>query len=130
MILAISSRIVICLRRTRIYVVEPSSLFAEMPTSSLTFSHWLAPCNYPSLTHNFHHFHMLPYQMRSTGIPELTCVEDTNYIRNVLEVDLAVTEHVAEMRFRKVIQKCLNLKWTVQIMWRLHIVKNGSRKCV
>ena len=64
--------------------------------------------------------------MRSTGIPELTCVEDTNYIRNVLEVSLAASEHVAEMRFRKIIQKCLNLKWTVQIMWRLHIAKHGS----
>ena len=75
----------------------------------------------------FTHFYLFLFQMRSTGIPELTCVEDTNYIKNVLEVDLAVSEHVAEMRFRKVIQKCLNLKWTVQIMWRLHIVKNGSK---
>lgn len=64
-------------------------------------------------------------QMRSTGIPELTCVEDTDYIRNVLEMELT-SEHVAEMRFRKVIQKCLNLKWTVQIMWWLHIAKHGS----
>ena len=66
----------------------------------------------------------LSLQMRSTGIPELTCVEDTDYIRNVLE--MKASEHVAEMRFRKVIQKCLNLKWTVQIMWRLHIAKHGS----
>ena len=53
-------------------------------------------------------------------------MEDTNYIRNVLEIGVTTSEHVAEMRFRKVIQKCLNLKWTVQIMWRLHIAKNGS----
>ena len=70
-----------------------------------------------------HHTRM---QMKSTGIPELTCVEDTNYIRKVLEIDLTSSEHVAEMRFRQVIQKCLNLKWTVQIMWSMHIAKNLS----
>ena len=61
--------------------------------------------------------------MKSTGIPELTCVEDIDYIRNVLETDLT-SEHVAEERFRMVIQKCLDLKWTVQIMWWLHIANN------
>ena len=64
--------------------------------------------------------------MKSTGIPELTCVEDTKYIKNVLEIGVTTSEHVAEMRFRKVIQRCLSLKWTVQVMWQLHIAKNGS----
>ena len=66
----------------------------------------------------------LSHQMRSTGIPELTCVEDTDYIRNVLVTDKS--EHAAEEIFRDVIQKCLDLKWTVQIMWKIHILRHGS----
>ena len=64
----------------------------------------------------------LPPQMRSTGIPELTCVEDTDYIRNALVLDKS--EHEAEQMFRKVIKKCLDLKYTVQWMWRFHILRN------
>lgn len=60
-------------------------------------------------------------QMRSTGIPELTCVEDTDYIRNALVLDK--TEQEAEQLFRKVIKKCLDLKWTVQMMWKIHLIR-------
>lgn len=64
-------------------------------------------------------------QMRSTGIPELTCVEDTDYIRNALVLEKNETE--AEQMFRKVIKKCLDLKWTVQVMWKFHLLcKRGS----
>ncbi|CAI7993963.1 Phosphatidylinositol 4,5-bisphosphate 3-kinase catalytic subunit gamma isoform [Geodia barretti] len=59
--------------------------------------------------------------MRSTGIPELTCVEDTDYIRNALVLDK--TEQEAEQLFRKVIRKCLDLKWTVQMMWKIHLLR-------
>ena len=62
-----------------------------------------------------------PHQMRSTGIPELTCVEDTDYIRNALVLDR--TEQEAEFLFRKVIKKCLDLKWTVQMMWKIHLLR-------
>ena len=59
-------------------------------------------------------------QMRSTGIPELTCVEDTDYIRTVLM--LSEQEHEAERHFeQKVIKKCLDLGWTVQVMWWIHL---------
>ena len=59
-------------------------------------------------------------QMRSTGIPELTCVEDTDYIRTVLM--LSEQEHEAERHFeQKVIKKCLGLGWTVQVMWWMHL---------
>ena len=61
--------------------------------------------------------------MRSTGIPELTCVEDTDYIRNALV--LTKSELEAEQRFRKIIKKCLDLKWTVQIMWKIHLLRRG-----
>ena len=70
-------------------------------------------------------FHCLPSplsisQMRSTGIPELTCVEDTDYIRTVLM--LSEQEHEAERHFeQKVIKKCLDLGWTVQVMWWIHL---------
>lgn len=68
--------------------------------------------------------HSLP-QMRSTGIPELTCVEDTDYIRNALVLEK--NEHEAEQMFRKVIKKCLDLKFTVQVMWKFHLLrKRGS----
>ena len=56
------------------------------------------------------------------GIPELACVEDTDYIRNALV--LGKSEHEAEQMFRKVIKKCLDLKYTVQWMWRFHILRN------
>ena len=58
----------------------------------------------PSLSLPFHS----TWQMRSTGIPELTCVEDTDYIRNALVLDK--NEHEAEHLFRKVTKKCLDLK--------------------
>ena len=83
-------------------------------TLSLSLSPSLAPSLHPSLS---------PFpQMRSTGIPELTCVEDTDYIRNALVLDKS--EHEAEQMFRKVIKKCLDLKYTVQWMWRFHILRN------
>ena len=62
-------------------------------------------------------------QMRSTGIPELTCVEDTDYIKMVLVLDK--TEREAEEIFRNVIKKCLDLKWTVQLMWKVHLLKRN-----
>ena len=52
-------------------------------------------------------------------------MEDTNYIRRVLVLDKK--EHEAEQLFRKVIRKCLDLKWTVQVMWKIHLLrKKGS----
>jgi len=70
----------------------------------------------PSLT-------SLHSQMRSTGIPELTCVEDTDYIRNALVLDK--NEMEAEQLFRKVTKKCLDLKWTVQVMWKIHLLRRS-----
>ena len=63
--------------------------------------------------------------MRSTGIPELTCVEDTEYVRNALALNKTDTQ--AEQCFKNVIKKCLSLTWTVQVVWAAHIVINGSR---
>lgn len=62
--------------------------------------------------------------MRSTGIPELACVEDANYIRNALMVTKG--EHEAELAFRQLIKKCLDLQWTVQIMWWIHKQRTGG----
>lgn len=61
--------------------------------------------------------------MRSTGIPELTCVEDTDYIRRAFALDKSETE--AEETFRQVIRKCLDLKWTVQFMWQVHLLRRS-----
>lgn len=75
-----------------------------------------------------HYPHSTP-QMRSTGIPELTCVEDTDYIRNALVLDK--NEDEAEHLFRKVTKKCLDLKWTVQVMWKIHLLRRSwERRCV
>ena len=68
------------------------------------------------------HYTFVTFQMRSTGIPELTCVEDTDYIRMAMLLDYK-SERKAEEIFCTVIQKCLNLKWTVQLMWKAHNVK-------
>ena len=62
--------------------------------------------------------------MRLTGIPELTCVEDTNYIRNALALDKS--EEEAEKCFENVIKKCIDLGWTVQVMWAFHKMKHRS----
>ena len=62
--------------------------------------------------------------MKSTGIPELACVEDANYIRDALM--LTKPEHDAEQDFRRLIKKCLDLQWTVQIMWWIHKRKSGT----
>lgn len=60
--------------------------------------------------------------MRWTGIPELTCVEDTNYIRNALVLEKSELE--AEKCFKNVINKCIDLGWTVQVMWAFHKMKH------
>lgn len=62
--------------------------------------------------------------MRSTGIPELACVEDASYISNAL-MDTK-TEHEAEQHFKQLIQKCLDLQWTVQVMWWFHLKRTGG----
>ena len=63
--------------------------------------------------------------MRSTGIPELTCVDDTNYIREVLLLAVK-SDRVAEEAFLGTIQECLRLKWTVQVMWMIHTIKHNK----
>ncbi len=60
--------------------------------------------------------------MRSTGIPELTCVEDTDYIKMALAIEKTDTE--AEKEFQTIIQKCIDLRWTVQLMWYFHKLKS------
>lgn len=62
--------------------------------------------------------------MRSTGIPELACVEDAEYIRNALMLNKQETE--AEVSFQQLIKKCLDLQWTVQIMWWIHKKRTGG----
>lgn len=62
--------------------------------------------------------------MRSTGIPELTCVEDTHYIRNALVLNKS--DSAAEQCFKDVIKKCLDLGWTVQVMWYFHKMRHSS----
>ena len=64
------------------------------------------------------------FQMRSTGIPELTCVEDVDYISHSLVYNKSDIE--AESDFQQLIQKCIDLGWTVQIMWWIHIRKKGG----
>lgn len=62
--------------------------------------------------------------MKSTGIPELACIEDAQYIRDALM--LSINEKDAEQNFQQLIRKCLDLQWTVQIMWWLHKKKSGG----
>ena len=37
-------------------------------------------------------------------------------------------EHEVEQMFRKVIEKCLDLKWTVQVMWKFHLIRNREQQ--
>ena len=60
--------------------------------------------------------------MRYTGIPELTCVEDLEYLSNALMV--TKSDPNAEECFVKLINKCIRLGWTVQISWWAHVTKN------
>ena len=62
--------------------------------------------------------------MRSTGIPELACVEDVDYINDALMEKKP--EHEAEQAFRQLIKKCLDLQFTVQIMWYIHLKRQGG----
>ncbi len=62
--------------------------------------------------------------MRWTGIPELTCVEDTEYIRSALVLGKSDSE--AENCFKKVLKRCIELGWTVQVMWAFHKLKHGT----
>ena len=56
--------------------------------------------------------------MRYTGIPELTCVEDIDYLRDALMV--TKDDFAAEEGFIKLIDECIRLGWTVQISWWAH----------
>jgi len=62
--------------------------------------------------------------MRYTGIPELTCVEDIEYLRDALMV--TKDEFAAEMCFDKLLNKCIKLGWTVQISWWAHVIKTSN----
>ena len=64
------------------------------------------------------------HQMRYTGIPELTCVEDIEYLRDALMV--TKDEFAAEMCFDKLLNKCIKLGWTVQISWWAHVIKTSN----
>jgi phosphatidylinositol-4,5-bisphosphate 3-kinase len=57
--------------------------------------------------------------MLSTGIPELTCVEDINYLRNAFTLDY--TEEEAREHFTKLIYESLSTK-TTQFNNAIHIL--------
>ena len=61
---------------------------------------------------------LLLLQMKCTGIPELRSVEDLEYLRSVLVLDL--TEEQAAEHFRQQIHKCLKLQWSTQLSWFAH----------
>ena len=63
--------------------------------------------------------------MRYTGIPELTCVEDLEYLNDALMV--TKDNITAERSFEKLITKCITLGWTVQISWWAHIAKTRAK---
>ena len=64
------------------------------------------------------------HQMRYTGIPELTCVEDIDYLRDALMV--TKNDAAAEAGFTKLIDECIRLGWTVQISWWAHNQKKKT----
>ena len=64
------------------------------------------------------------HQMRYTGIPELTCVEDIDYLRDALMV--TKDDAAAEAGFTKLIDECIRLGWTVQISWWAHNQKKKT----
>ena len=64
------------------------------------------------------------HQMRYTGIPELTCVEDIDYLKDALMVNK--DDAAAEAGFTKLIDECIRLGWTVQISWWAHNQKKKT----
>ena len=62
--------------------------------------------------------------MRYTGIPELTCVEDIDYLKDALMV--TKDDAAAESGFVKLIDECIRLGWTVQISWWAHNQKKKT----
>jgi len=62
--------------------------------------------------------------MRYTGIPELTCVEDLEYLSDALMVTKDDTN--AKKDFERLINKCIRLGWTVQISWWAHVKRTRT----
>ncbi|XP_067854476.1 phosphatidylinositol 4,5-bisphosphate 3-kinase catalytic subunit gamma isoform [Heptranchias perlo] len=57
--------------------------------------------------------------MMLTGIPELTCTEDIQYLREALAV--GKEEKTAHEHFLNQISICENLGWTIQASWWIHM---------
>ncbi|XP_078399222.1 phosphatidylinositol 4,5-bisphosphate 3-kinase catalytic subunit gamma isoform isoform X2 [Cetorhinus maximus] len=57
--------------------------------------------------------------MMLTGIPELSCMKDIQYLREALAVDK--DEKTAHEHFLNQINICENLGWTVQANWWIHM---------
>lgn len=108
------------------FVLTPDFVYVMGGEASETFNTYKNLCCRAFLCLRRHHeliFNLFSL-MKSTGIPELACVEDANYIRDALM--LTKPEHDAEQDFRRLIKKCLDLQWTVQIMWWIHKRKSGT----
>ncbi|XP_030063346.1 phosphatidylinositol 4,5-bisphosphate 3-kinase catalytic subunit gamma isoform [Microcaecilia unicolor] len=58
--------------------------------------------------------------MMLTGIPELTCTEDLQYLKEALA--LGQDEESAKKHFLNQIAICEKLNWTVQANWWIHVV--------
>jgi len=61
--------------------------------------------------------------MISTGIPELTCLDDISYLRDAFALDL--TEEKAREKFTELIYESLNTK-TTQIMHAIHLLAHNK----
>ena len=59
-------------------------------------------------------------QMRHSGIPELTSLNELKHVRDSLYLDKA-TEKEAEKAFNSDIDKSLSLNWTTVLNWWAHV---------
>jgi phosphatidylinositol-4,5-bisphosphate 3-kinase len=108
------------------FVLTPDFVYVMGGETSDTFNMYKNLCSRAFLClrrHNELIFNLFSL-MRSTGIPELACVEDAQYIRDALM--LTSSEHDAQQAFQQLIKKCLDLQWTVQIMWWIHKKRGGG----
>ncbi|XP_065178574.1 phosphatidylinositol 4,5-bisphosphate 3-kinase catalytic subunit gamma isoform-like isoform X2 [Sycon ciliatum] len=106
------------------FVLTPDFVHIMGKKDSANFRHFLEDaCKaYNIIRKHAHLFINLFSMMKCTGIPELTCIEDIDYLRNVLLLDK--TDEEAEQHFTKQVVRCLELSWTVRCNFVAHNVKH------
>ncbi|KAJ8370778.1 hypothetical protein SKAU_G00108060 [Synaphobranchus kaupii] len=118
-------------RRERVpFVLTPDFLYVMGRVgkrSSLYFHRFMDTCiqAYLALRCHSHLLVTLFSLMLLTGIPELSCAQDINYLRKALQEGRS--EEEAGKHFLQQIAACEHEGWTVQTNWWIHIMMGGHQ---